>query len=140
MSADVAETTPEEDLLEGIPDELRFDITERSDDEHTRIPFALDGTRYWAHKPKDYTMLALASAMSSMVDPGDIAYCVMLFCHDAFDGPTRSRVSRMEDTDLYALIHSLCDKWGEDTSKWKKAGGNREERRASTKTRARGHK
>lgn len=138
MSADVAETPlplDDQDELVGIPDELRFDVGDRTDRTEGRIEFALGSNRVFAHKPKDYTMLALASAMSGMADSGDIAYCVMLFCHDAFDGPTRNLVSQLDDTELLTLIERLCDKWGQDTSTWKK--GNREQRRAVAKPKSR---
>lgn len=145
MTADVAEFEPaleepdehDEDQLAGIPDDLRFDLEERADRTEGRIEFALGPHRLHASKPKEYTMLALASAMSGMADNGDIAYCVMLFCHDAFDGPTRGLVSKLSDVDLYNLIQRLCDKWGEDTSSWNKAGGNREARRAKNKAKRR---
>jgi hypothetical protein len=145
MTADVAELGAaqeqdergerDEDQLAGIPDDLRFDLQERTDTDEGRIEFALGPHRLVARKPKEYTMLALASAMSGMADNGDIAYCVMLFCHDAFDGRVRNLVAQLKDTDLYDLIQRLCDKWGEDTSNWKKAGGNREQRRARNKRR-----
>lgn len=132
--SDVAVRPPDpddEDQLTDIPEELRFDVAEREDPEETdRIPFALDGRRLYARRPKDYTMLALASAMSGMADGPDVAYCVMLFCHDSFDGHTRQAITRLEDTELYALITALCDKWGEDTSSWKKRGTNRAARRS----------
>lgn len=148
MSADVADTplplnvpTPAKndrqdnvaDNLDDIPAELRFDFTDRDDNPDTadRTPFALGPHRLYARRPKDFTMLALASAMSGMADNGDIAYAVMLFCTDAFDGPTRQMISKLDDTDLYALIQILCDRWGEDTSKWNKEGGNRQQRRAA---------
>jgi hypothetical protein len=120
------------DALSGIPEELRFDLDERpgADDrpEEDRLPFALGGRRVVATRPKEYTMLALASAMSSMADNSDIAYAVMLFCHDSFDGPTRNLVSRMDPDKLYDLIQKLCDHWGQDTSNWRKE--NRAARRA----------
>lgn len=122
------------DQLADIPEDLRFDLGERDDPQpEDRVAFALGERRFYARRPKDYTMLALASAMSGMADNGDIAYCVMLFCHDSFDGPTRQAVSRLEDTELYALIQRLCDKWGEDTSAWRKQGGNRATRRAKAR-------
>lgn len=128
----------DEDLLEGIPDDLRFELADRDDrPEEDRIPFALGSTRLYASKPKDYTMLALASAMSGMADAGDRAYAIMLFAHDAFDGPTRSLVSKLDDKVLYSLIQRLCDQWGEDTDKWAKPGGNREQRRDKSKARRR---
>lgn len=140
MSADVADTplpldvetdgTDGQDNLADIPAELRFDFAERSEEDAVRTPFALGPHRLFARKPKDFTMLALASAMSGMADNGDIAYAVMLFCHDAFDGPTRQMVSKLDDTALSHLIQTLCDRWGEDTSKWNK-GGNRQQRRAA---------
>lgn len=144
MSADVADAVTDdqhdgdEDLLEDIPDELRFDLDERTErSEEGRLPFALGSHRLYAHKPKDYTMLALASAMSGMADQADIAYAVMLFCHDAFDGPTRNLISRLDDVQLNDLITSLCNTWGEDTSTWKQGSGNREQRRADAKKRRR---
>lgn len=141
MSADVADTPlpldvqqngpSGQDDLADIPAELRFDFTDRDDDDADRTPFALGQRRLFARKPKDFTMLALASAMSGMADSGDIAYAVMLFCHDSFDGPTRQVISKLDDTDLYNLIQVLCERWGEDTSKWQQRGGNRQQRRAA---------
>lgn len=117
-----------DDALAGIPDALRFELADRS--ETDRVPFALGETRLLAARPKEYTMLALAGAMSGMADGTDIAYAVMLFCHDSFDGPTRSMVSNLEPDDLYLLIQKLCDHWGQDTSGWQ-TGKNRSSRRAT---------
>ena len=115
-----------------IPEDLRFDLGDRTEPDSDRVAFALGEHRLYARRPKDYTMLALASAMSGMADGPDVAYCVMLFCTDAFDGRTRSLVSQLDDTELYTLIQRLCDRWGEDTSTWRKSG-NRAARRAATR-------
>lgn len=130
--ADARDNADNADIAD-IPDDLRFDLGDRSDpDDEDRIAFALGEHRLYATRPKDYTMLALASAMSGMADGPDVAYCVMLFCHDSFDGRTRALVSQLDDTELYTLIQRLCDRWGEDTTAWRKSG-NREARRQAAR-------
>lgn len=125
----------EDDALAGIPEELRFELEDRAANaerpEEDKLSFALGGQRLVAFRPKEYTMLALAGAMSGMADNADIAYAVMVFCHDSFDGPTRNLVSRLPSDAMYTLIQKLCDHWGQDTSGWRKE--NRENRRAAAK-------
>jgi len=125
-----------DDDITDIPEDLRFDVGDRDKaQEQDRIAFALGGQRVYARRPKEYTMLALASAMSGMADGPDVAYCVMLFCTDSFDGRTRAMVSQLKDGELYTLIQRLCDQWGEDTSAWRTRGGNRAARRARPRRR-----
>lgn len=129
----------EEDLLKDIPDELRFDLDERLEPEQgedsDRVKLALGGQLVYAHRPKEYTMLALASAMSGMADGGDRAYAIMMWTHDVFDSAGRHMISRLDTEQLYKLIMTLSEKWGQDTSRWNRA--NRAERRAATRPQTR---
>lgn len=127
MDVDVAENPDNEEALAQIPDNLRFDLAERP--ERDTVPFALGDTILTASRPKEFTMLSLAAAMSHYADGPDAAYAIMMFCTDAFDGPTRNRVAQLYPEDMHELIRSLCEHWGQDTSVWGKRG-NRADRRA----------
>lgn len=135
---DAFDDADEQDLLADIPDELRFDLDTRLEpeqqEESDRIRLALGGQLVYAHRPKEYTMLALASAMSGMADGPDRAYAIMMWTHDVFDSPGRHMVAQMDSEDLYKLIMTLSEKWGQDTSRWNR--GNRAERRAAGRSRS----
>lgn len=124
------------DHLDGIPENLRFDLPERSAPDV--VPFALGGNRHQARRPKEYTMIMLGAAMSGMSDGPDAAYAIMTFCHDAFDAETRKLVSCLDHEELYDLITRLCEHWGTDTSSWDHTANaqpaNRAARRAGART------
>lgn len=126
---------PGQEILDAIPDDLKFDVDERlphaERPEADRLPFALGNRTFIAYKPLDYTMLTMSAAVSGMASMEDRAYAIMLFCHDVFDAETRNAVRVLGTERLFDLIIRLCQKWGEDTSDWEAEPTNRATRRAT---------